>query len=102
MLLARASGCGGFRLAWRHLAPHLAPLAMAQFMVATPAFLLAEANLGLLGLGIPEPLPSWGNLLRELENPAAVAANPWMLAPAFALVAVVGGFHLLSADKYRV
>ncbi len=37
-----------------------------------PVFILSEANLGLLGLGVSEPLPSWGALLRELENYSAV------------------------------
>jgi peptide/nickel transport system permease protein len=103
VLLARGGGCGTLRLALVHIAPNLLPLAAAQFLIATPTFLLAEANLGLLGLGIPEPLPSWGGLLRELESLPAVAANPWSLAPAVLLVAVVGSFHLLiSADEYHI
>jgi ABC-type dipeptide/oligopeptide/nickel transport system permease subunit len=64
---------------------------------------LAEANLGLLGLGIPEPIPSLGGLLRELENLPGAVAHPWMFAPALLLFTVVGAFHLLvSADKYSV
>ena len=102
-LLARASGCGRARLAAVHLAPNLYPLALAQFLIATPTFLLAEANLGLLGLGIPEPMPSWGSLLRELESLPAVTANPWALAPALLLILVVGCFHAaVSADEYHV
>src|SRR5215469_4829740 len=79
ILLAQASGCGRVRLAFIHLAPNLTPLLVAQFLIATPSYLLAEASLGLLGLGIPEPVPSWGGLLRELENVSAIAANPWVL-----------------------
>jgi len=75
----------------------------AQFLVTVPAFLLAEANLGLLGLGIPEPIPSLGGLLRELENLPGAVAHPWMFVPALLLFTVVGAFHLLvSADKYSV
>lgn len=100
VLLARASGCARARLALIHLAPNLMPLVAAQFLIATPSYLLAEANLGLLGLGIPEPMPSWGSLLRELESVSAIAANPWALAPAVLLIFVVGCFHLVvSADK---
>jgi peptide/nickel transport system permease protein len=103
VLLARASGCGRARMAWIHLAPNLLPLIAAQFLIATPSYLLAEANLGLLGLGIPEPVPSWGGLLRELENVSAIAASPWILAPAVLLIFVVGCFHLVvSADKQVV
>jgi peptide/nickel transport system permease protein len=97
-LLARASGCGRARLALVHVAPHLKSIAFAQLLVTTPAFLLAEASLGLLGLGIPEPLPSWGGLLRELESLPDVAAHPWTLAPALALILVVGCMHLAIPD----
>jgi peptide/nickel transport system permease protein len=103
VLLAHSYGSGPARMAMVHLAPNLLPLLAAQFLIATPSYLLAEANLGLLGLGIPEPVPSWGNLLRELENVSAIAANPWVLAPAFLLILVVACFHLLvSADKQVV
>jgi ABC-type dipeptide/oligopeptide/nickel transport system permease subunit len=100
---ARACGCPPWRVALVHVLPNLLPLACAQFLVTVPAFLLAEANLGLLGLGIPEPIPSLGGLLRELENLPGAVAHPWMLAPALLLFTVVGAFHLLvSADKYSV
>jgi ABC-type dipeptide/oligopeptide/nickel transport system permease subunit len=100
VLLARASGCGRVRLALIQLAPNLAPVAWAQLLIAIPTFLLAEANLGLLGLGIPEPMPSWGSLLRELESFGAISANPWVLAPALLLIVVVASFHLaVSVDE---
>ena len=103
ILFASASGCSPFRLALVHVLPNLLPLAGAQFLVTVPAFLLAEANLGLLGLGIPEPIPSLGGLLRELENLPGAVAHPWMFVPALLLFTVVGSFHLLvSADKYSV
>jgi peptide/nickel transport system permease protein len=103
VLLACASGCGRARIALVHLAPNLFPLIAAQFLIATPSYLLAEANLGLLGLGIPEPVPSWGGLLRELENVSAIATSPWLLAPAVLLILVVGCFHVVvSADKQLV
>ncbi len=102
-LLARASGCRPWRIAAIHLVPNLLPLAFAQFLVTVPSFLLAEANLDLLGLGIPEPVPSWGGQLRELENLSCIPSHPWILAPALLLFTVVTCFHLLvSADEYRV
>lgn len=102
-LQARASGCGPLRLALAHLAPNLFPLALAQFLVTTPAFLLSEANLGLLGLGVPEPLPSWGGLLRELENFSELTQAPWMLAPLAVLLAVTVCLQVAaSADETSV
>jgi peptide/nickel transport system permease protein len=103
VLSARAAGCPEWRVAVVHLVPNLAPLGLAQFLVTAPAFLLAEANLGLLGLGVPEPMPSWGGMLRELENLPGAVVHPWIFAPAILLFVVVSCCHLLvSADKQTV
>jgi peptide/nickel transport system permease protein len=102
-LLAHAAGCPRWRIAAVHILPNLLPLATAQFLTTVPAFLVAEANLGLLGLGVPEPLPSLGGMLRELENVSALPTQPLALAPAALLFVLVGCFHLLvSADEYDV
>lgn len=102
-LLAHAAGAPRWRIAVVQIVPNLLPLAFAQLLVTAPAFLLAEANLGLLGLGVPEPLPSLGGMLRELENVSAIPAHPLVLAPAVLLFLVVSCFHLLvSADEYPV
>lgn len=102
LVLAAASGVSRWRLFWRHLLPNLRPILLAQFWISVPLFILSEANLGLLGLGVSEPLPSWGALLRELENYSAVLQNPWMLAPAVLLVVVVSGLQLLLRTEESV
>jgi ABC-type dipeptide/oligopeptide/nickel transport system permease subunit len=65
------------------------PVLIAQFWLLVPVFVMAEANLSLLGLGVSEPMPSWGNLLRELENYAAIPERPWVLAPLGVLMLTV-------------
>lgn len=95
LLQAAASGISRWRLFWRHLLPNLRPVLLAQFWISVPLFILSEANLGLLGLGVSEPLPSWGTLLRDLENYSAILENPWMLAPVVLLVLVVSCLQLL-------
>jgi peptide/nickel transport system permease protein len=97
VLQAKASGRRLSRLLLVDLLPNLRPVLLAQFWLSLPVFILAEANLGLLGLGVAEPLPSWGALLRELENYQSIGSRPWMLAPAVALVMVVGCLHLVMA-----
>src|SRR5258708_11081933 len=54
---ARASGIRDSRLFWVHVIPNLTPVLYAQFWISIPAFILSEANLGILGLGGPEPMP---------------------------------------------
>ena len=99
LVQASASGISRWRLFWRHLLPNLRPILFAQFWLAVPLFILSEANLGLLGLGVSEPLPSWGALLRELEDYSAVLQNPWMIAPAVLLVVVVSCLQLLLRSE---
>jgi ABC-type dipeptide/oligopeptide/nickel transport system permease subunit len=99
LLQAQASGCPGFRLFAIHLAPNLKPVLLTQFLISIPVFIVAEANLGLLGLGVTEPMPSWGSLIKELENFSEVRANPWLLAPVALLVLVVICFQVVVSRK---
>ena len=89
LLQARASGISRWRIALVQAWPHLRAIALAQFRVLIPAYILSEASLGLLGLGVAEPLPSWGNLLAELQHPGRVHDNPWILAPLALLMLVM-------------
>ncbi len=99
---ARAAGIGGYRLFWRHVAPNLTPVLYAQFWISIPVFILSEANLGILGLGVAEPMPSWGSLLKELEGLVSFGEEPWKLVPLILLVAVVMSFQLLLSNQDEV
>ena len=99
VLHARACGCRGLRLLLIQIAPNLKPVVLAQFWMSIPIFILGEASLGLIGLGVAEPLPSWGNLLRELENPNLVMSNPCTLAPLVVLVVVLSCLHFVLPQK---
>jgi peptide/nickel transport system permease protein len=92
---ARASGIRGSRLFWKHVLPNLEPVLYAQFWISIPAFILSEANLGILGLGVAEPLPSWGSLLRELEGLVSVGEEPWKFVPLILLIVTVTAFQLV-------
>jgi peptide/nickel transport system permease protein len=99
ILHARAYGCRGMRLLWRHILPNLRPVLSAQFWILVPVFLLTEANLGLLGLGIMEPVPSLGNMLSELQNYQKIPEAPWILAPAVLLVLVIASLHFVVSGR---
>jgi len=93
---ARAIGMSDLRIAIRHVLPNtLAPLivlASAQLGSAV----LTEASLSFLGLGIPEPYPSWGRMLSE-SAAEYVRSAPWLVIfPGIAISLVVFGTNLLG------
>jgi peptide/nickel transport system permease protein len=93
---AQAIGRGRFGIAVRHILPNtLAPLivlATAQLGSA----ILTEASLSFLGLGVPEPHPSWGRMLSE-SAAEYVRTAPWLVIfPGLAISLVVFGTNLLG------
>ena len=103
MVFARASGVSTWRLAAVHLLPNLAPVVWAQLWMTIPAFLLSEANLAVLGLGVCEPMPSWGSLLREMQDVGALGREPWVAAPLILLVIALSCCQwVFPADEYSV
>ncbi len=99
ILQARASGLHGPRLFLIHVLPNLKPVLYAQFWISIPVFILSEANLGILGLGVAEPLPSWGSLLRELEGMISFREEPWRLVPLVLLIVVMTSFQTLLSHE---
>jgi peptide/nickel transport system permease protein len=99
LLLARSTGCGPLRMIFRQIFPNLRPALLAQFWVSIPVFILTEATLSMLGLGVCEPMPSWGNLLRGLEDFSAVGSNPGRLAPLVMLTVVVICFQIILPSQ---
>jgi peptide/nickel transport system permease protein len=99
LLQARAAGFSTPRIALVHAWPALRSTAIAQFRILVPVYILSEASLGLIGLGVAEPLPSWGNLLAELAHPGRVEANPWVLAPLALLMIVMICLEVLQSTR---
>jgi len=101
-LQARAAGTGGVRLFLRHLLPNLGPILAAQFWICVPVYIISEANLGLLGLGVADPLVSLGGMVRELSSESSLMTRPWILAPAGVLVMATACVHFARLKKEEV
>jgi len=99
VLRALAAGCSRTRVLLVHLLPNLWPVLRTQFIVAVPGFILDEANLSLLGLGVAEPLPSLGSLLKELTNLPTSPNWLGLAAPAVLLATAVGACEFLLPPK---
>jgi peptide/nickel transport system permease protein len=82
-----AHGFGGSSLyvLRRHIAPETYPVLLTQATLLVPQFILAEVTLSLLGLGIAEPVPSWGNMLASALEYRVMVSCTWMFLPGLAL-----------------
>ena len=72
-------GASRWRIVFRHIAPQLAPYAIASVALSVPAAILAEAGLSFLGLGDPTA-PTWGQILHDAQLHGAAARGLWWWA----------------------
>jgi peptide/nickel transport system permease protein len=97
---ARAAGFSHARIIFRHMLPNVA----APYLILLTAFLgqaiLVEASLSFLGMGVAEPTPAWGLMLKGAAVEYAERA-PWMAVfPGLAISAGVFGFNIFG-DSLR-
>ncbi|MEC4983700.1 MAG: ABC transporter permease [Oscillatoria sp. PMC 1068.18] len=94
---ARAMGANPFYIVVRHVLPQTASYIIISATLAVPAFIIAESVLSLIGLGIQQPDPSWGNLLSLATNASILVLQPWLIwPPAILIVLTVLSFNLLG------
>lgn len=94
---ARAMGGKPFYIVLRHVLPQTATYIIISATLAVPGFIVAESVLSLIGLGIQQPDPSWGNMLSVATNPAILVLQPWLVwPPALLIIFTVLAFNLLG------
>jgi peptide/nickel transport system permease protein len=89
---ARGFGATDGYLLRRHILPETSSVILTQAAILVPQFVLAEMTLSFLGLGVPEPVPSWGNLLASLQQYSVLVSYWWMYVPALAIVPFFLGY----------
>jgi peptide/nickel transport system permease protein len=81
----------------RHVLPQTASYIIISATLAIPSFIVAEAVLSLIGLGIKPPDPSWGNMLSLATNASILVLQPWLVwSPAILIVLTILAFNLLG------
>ena len=88
---AHALGLPDWVIIARHSLPNtIAPL-MANITFAVSAAILSEAGLSFLGIGVPLPTPTWGNMMEDARNLMVLQNQPWMWIPPaiFTLVTIL-------------
>ncbi|MFN2323524.1 MAG: ABC transporter permease [Trueperaceae bacterium] len=93
---ARLDGSGPLRVMFRHMVPSFLSHIIAAVTLAIPAMILAETALSFLGLGLRQPVVSWGVLLQEAQNIRSVATAPWLFVPGAAVIVTVLSMNFLG------
>lgn len=97
VLAARSLGLSSFRVITRHILPNTFSYTVTALTLSIPGYILGESALSLLGLGIQEPYPSWGNMLSvTVGNLRILTTAPWMLIPGFFIFVTVLAFNFFG------
>ncbi len=96
VLAAKTYGASPLRILFKHILPNTYFYLIVTATSAIPSYILGEAALSLLGLGIQEPYPSWGNMLSDARSLTVITFFPWILAPGVAIFLVVFAFNMLG------
>jgi peptide/nickel transport system permease protein len=92
---ARSLGASGGHIIIQHIVPQIVTLAVIWSTLGLASTVLLEASLSFLGLGIPLPTPSWGNMIADGQSQYRTA--PWLIVvPGIAILATTLGFNLLG------
>lgn len=101
---AKALGATDRRILWRELLPNILPTVVAFALIGVATVIVLEGTLAFLGLSVPPPTPSWGNMLNESRTGLTTAAgqsNPWLvLFPSLAMFLFLLAVNLLG-DRLR-
>jgi peptide/nickel transport system permease protein len=92
----RAMGASHLRIIVRHVLPNTLSYAIVSVSLAIPGYILGESSLSLLGLGIVEPMPSWGNMLTKAMDITELKTHPWVLWPGLFIFLAVMAFNLVG------
>ena len=94
---AKAMGGNSFYIIIRHILPQTASYIIISATLSIPGFIVSESVLSLIGLGIQQPDPSWGNLLSIATNSSILVLQPWLIwPPALLIILTVLAFNLLG------
>ena len=106
VIAARLAGADNLWVIRKHLLPAFTSHVIASLTLSIPAMILAETALSFLGLGLRQPLISWGVLLQEAQNVRSVALMPWVFTPVIFIIITVLAFNFVgdgmrdAADPY--
>jgi len=100
VVAARGFGASDAHLLFTHVLPQTYGVVLTQLALLIPQYVLAEVTLSFLGLGVGEPMASWGTLLAALQQYYVLASYWWMFLPALLLIPLFLGYYA-TADALQ-
>lgn len=96
VLAAKTLGVPDIVIIVKHILPQTISFSVATLMLTVSSYILAEAGLSVVGLGIQDPIPSWGNLLSDAMGIVPVIFAPWILLPGLFIFIAVMCFNVIG------
>ena len=81
MQATEALGLKDSRKILRHLIPNVIPILIVNATLGIGSFIITESALSYLGVGVTEPIPSWGNMINAANSQANIEKRPWLWVP---------------------
>lgn len=85
---ARSIGVSNWQIAFKHIFPNTISSITVAVTFGMATSILMEASLSFLGLGVPPPTPSWGNMLRDAQSMNILEGMPWIWLPPGIMIAL--------------
>jgi len=106
VMMAELDGASTLRIIFRYLLPSFTSHIIASITLSIPHMIISETALSFLGLGLREPVVSWGVLLQDAQTVRSVISATWLLYPALFVIITVLAMNFLgdglrdAADPY--
>ncbi len=107
VLAAKVVGQSDFKIVTKHLIPNTITYLVVVSTLSIPGMILGESSISFLGLGIKEPMTSWGLLLKQAQSLSEIQAHPWLMIPGIFIILAVLSFNFVgdalrdALDPYR-
>jgi peptide/nickel transport system permease protein len=101
VIAAKTMGATDTRIVLREILPNVIPVTVTFSLITVAGLIVIEGTLAFLGLSVPLPTPSWGNMINEGTANNALSTDPWiMLWPALFMFLLLWSINLIG-DRLR-
>jgi peptide/nickel transport system permease protein len=99
VLLAKSFGGSDLHVLLTHIMPQIRTVVMTQVPLLIARYIMAEVVLSFLGLGVDEPIASWGTLLKSVQQYSILSSYWWMCLPASLLLPTFMSYMAISINR---